>query len=315
MERRSFLKASAAGGAAFAFSGLVTLAPRRARAATVQVDLVAESQFATMVDGADVFTWRFRDPSGSGPGALKAGLVVQEGDSLEITVTNNLARAINLEVPGYLTGTAQVDPGGTQTYTFDAPGAGSYLFTDGVSGEIGRAMGLMGPLVVMPGDGSNALYEGGPTFDRQYTLVLSDFDTRLNEAIYNGSTFDMADYEPNYFFANGLSYPDTADYSDTLVSMSVGEDVALRFINGGAITNPMHFHGYHADIATRDREPVSAMGQKDTVQVHRDECVDMILPVAQDGTYPLHTHFVPGVTANGVYPGPYGGALLLMSAS
>ncbi len=315
MERRTFMKATAAGGAAFAFSGLVTLAPRRARAATVQVDLVAESQLSTLVDGAEVFTWRFRDHNGSGPGALISGMVVQEGDSLEVTVTNNLDRAINFEVPGYLTGTAQVGAGGTGTYTFDAPAAGSYLFTDGVSGEVGRAMGLMGPLVVMPGDGSQALYQGGPTFDRQYTLVLSDFDTRLNDAVHNGQSFDMADYEPNYFFANGLCYPDTAGDGDTLVSMGVGEDVALRFINGGGITNPMHFHGYHTQVATRNRQPVSDMGGKDTVQVHRDECVDVILPVAQNGVYPLHTHFVPGVTANGIYPGPYGGALVLMSAS
>ena len=41
---------------------------------------------------------------------------------------------------------------------------------------------------------------------------------------------------------------------------------------------------------------------------------DVILPVAQPGVYPLHTHFVPGVTANGVYLNPYGGALIVMSA-
>ena len=54
---------------------------------------------------------------------------------------------------------------------------------------------------------------------------------------------------------------------------------------------------------------------KDTVPVDVGECVDVILPVKQPGAYPLHTHFVPGVTANGTYLNPYGGALIVMSAT
>ena len=118
----------------------------------------------------------------------------------------------------------------------------------------------------------------------------------------------------NYFFANGLSYPDTAGDSDTLVSMNQGEDIALRLINAGVITNPMHFHGYHVEVATRNRVPETAVVDKDTVLVNREECVDVILPVLQEGAFPLHTHFVPGVTANGVYVNPFGGALIIMRA-
>ena len=122
----------------------------------------------------------------------------------------------------------------------------------------------------------------------------------------------MANYEPNYFFANGLSYPDTTDDSDTYVSMNTGEDVAIRFINGGAITYPMHFHGYHVNVATRNRVPETQVIEKDTVQVDRDECVDVILPVVQSGAYPLHTHYVPGVTADGTYAN---GGLIIMNAA
>jgi FtsP/CotA-like multicopper oxidase with cupredoxin domain len=186
------------------------------------------------------------------------------------------------------------------------------MYTDNYNGELGRAMGLAGPMVVMPANGSNTLYSGGQGFDRQYTLFMSELDDRLNAAVEAGGSYDMNDYEPNYFFANGLSYPNTTADADTLISMNVGEDVAIRFINGGAITYPMHFHGYHVNVATRNRVIETRAIEKDSVQVERDENVDVILPVAQSGLYPLHTHFVPGVTANGSYAN---GGLIIMSAS
>ena len=96
--------------------------------------------------------------------------------------------------------------------------------------------------------------------------------------------------------------------------MSVGENVAIRFINTGLIISPQHFHGFHVNIAGRNRAPETTVIEKDTVVVDVGECVDVILPVAQTGVYPLHTHFVPGVTANGVYHNPYGGPLIVMRA-
>jgi FtsP/CotA-like multicopper oxidase with cupredoxin domain len=167
----------------------------------------------------------------------------------------------------------------------------------------------------MPADGSNSLYVGGPTFDRQYTLVLQELDDRLDQAIAAGGSYDTDNYEPNYFLVNGLSFPNTASNGDTVVQMNVGEAVAIRMLNAGVIIDPMHFHGYHVEVATRNRVPESAVIEKDTVLVDIGECVDVILLCNQPGTYPLHTHLVPGVTANGVYVNPNGGALVVLSAT
>ncbi|MCW8957074.1 MAG: multicopper oxidase domain-containing protein [Gammaproteobacteria bacterium] len=311
MQRREFLKSGFLGSAAFAVSGLTTLTPRIAEAATVNVNLSAEGVFKNLIDNTSVYVWQFNDVNGTGPGRLTSGLVVTEGDDVNITITNNLDRAINLVIPGVLSSSPSVSPGSSRTYSFTAPAAGSYYYTDGVNGEIGKAMGLSGPLVVMPSSGSNTLYTGGPAFNRQYTLVLNELDDRLNNAIFNGLSYDMANYEPNYFFVNGMSYPDTTTDVDTRVAMNLGENVAIRFINTGCITNPQHFHGYHVNIASRNRVPDSIMGEKDTVLVNVDECVDVIIPVIQTGDYPLHTHYVPGVTANGSYAN---GALIILSA-
>ncbi len=282
---------------------------------TFDIDLVAEAVSKPMIDGASVTVWQLRNPAIAGPGALVSGLMAQEGDSFNVTLQNNLDRPINFAIPGVLSATAPVAAGNSQLYSFAAPAAGSYFYTDEINGEIGRAMGLAGPLVIMPEDGSNSLYAGGPTFDRQYTLVLGELDDRLNQQVAAGGSYDMDNYEPNYFFVNGLSFPDTASDSDTLLATTQGEDVAIRFINTGAITNPMHFHGYHCQVATRNRVPENQIVEKDTTLVRIGDCVDVILPIDQSGTFPLHTHYVPGVTANGVYTNPYGGALLLIEAT
>jgi len=315
MKRRDFLRAGLTGAAAFALSGLTFMVPRRtAAAAVIDVTLVAESDFKAMIDGTDIYVWQFRDPDGSGPGELTSGLLVIEGDTVNITVANNLNLPINFVIPGALEDSPAVLPGKSRIYSFTAPAAGSYMYYDDFNGKTGRAMGLSGPMVVMPADGSDKLYSSGPTFARQYTLVLNELDDRLNQAVYNGQPYDFADYEPNYFFVNGLSYPETSEDDDTRVVMSVGENVAIRFINTGLIISSQHFHGYHVDVASRNRVPEITVIEKDSVAVEVGECVDVILPVAQAGVYPLHTHFVPGVTANGVYVNPYGGALIVMHA-
>ena len=160
MNRRDFLKAGLGGAAAFSMPVLPSLRSNSRGGTVFDVTLVAESVSKSMIDGSSVTVWQLRNPATPGPGALTSGLTAQEGDSFNVTVQNDLDRAINFVIPGVLTGTSQVAAGNSQLYSFAAPSAGSYFYTDEVNGEIGRAMGLAGPLVVMPGDGSDSLYSG-----------------------------------------------------------------------------------------------------------------------------------------------------------
>jgi FtsP/CotA-like multicopper oxidase with cupredoxin domain len=315
MDRRQFVRGLAIATGAFGISGLTALTPTRASSLTVDLRLVVEAVPKLMVDGVELLVWQFRDLDGVGPGRLASGIFVLEGEQIHLSVANDLDRSVNLAIPGVLTGTVPIAPGHTDTYAFTAPAPGTYLFHDEINGDLGRARGLAGPMVVMPADGSARFQRGGATFDRQYTLFLHEIDDRVNRAVGMGASFEMDAYEPNYFLVNGLSYPDTTEHDATLLSMIVGEEVALRFINGGLITNPMHFHGYHVNVVSRNRARETRVVEKDTVLVGVDECVDVVLPCNQPGDFPLHTHYVPGVTANGVYVNPYGGALLVMSAA
>ncbi|MDF1881102.1 multicopper oxidase domain-containing protein [Sulfurimonas sp. MAG313] len=316
MKRREFLKKGAGSTMAFALSGLIMSSSNAQAAGTVVYNISADSQVQTMIDGTTVFTWGLNDPVSPGPGHIGSGMVVTEGDTIEVNLTNNLDRNINFVVDGVLGSTPSVAPGETKTYTFTAPAAGTYMYTDSVNGYISKSMGLFGPLVVMPSDAETTLYTNGPAFDKQYTLVYSDMDGRLNEAISNGDTsYDINNYEPNYYFANGLIYPDTKKFDDTGISMAVGSHVAIRFVNASIIEYPMHFHGYHVNVIKKDRELVTDFISRDSVLVRPNTTVEVILPVEIAGAYPLHTHYVPGVTVNGVYANPHGGGLIIMVAT
>jgi FtsP/CotA-like multicopper oxidase with cupredoxin domain len=317
MKRREFLRKGAGSTMAFALSGLI-VAPTNSQAAgnTFNYDFTADGANKTLIDGANIFTWGFNDTAGaSGPSGLGSGIIVTEGDTVNVTISNNLDRNINFVVQGVTGNTQAVAPGATRTYSFTAPQAGTYMYTDDVNGFIGKAMGLSGPMIVMPADGSQALTGNNDNFVKQYTMFMSDMDDRLNAAVAAGGTYNITDYEPNYYFANGLIYPDTTYDDQTFITMNLGDDIAIRFVNAGVIEYPMHFHGYHVHHKATNRAAITDVGEKDTVLVRPNQTADVILPVIQTGIYPLHTHYVPGVTANGVYTNPYGGGLILMVAS
>jgi len=327
MKRRHFIKAGVAGTAAFTLSGL-TFPTRRGFAAAVSVNLVAEAAQKTINVATTpaqapvtVTVWQFRDTTlagAKGPGALASGLRVNEGDQVTINLTNNLSRPVGFVIPGVsVTPASATAPGATQAYTFTAPAAGSYLYTDSANDALGRAMGLAGPLVVQPIDGAQRLAPGLPLFNVQYTLFFNELDTRLNEAVAAGQSgaAQLEAFEADYYFVNGINYPATLSDPDTLVRLTVNQTAALGLISGGLQLNAMHFHGYHVNVAIRNNAGLRTLEnnivEKDTVAVEPGACVDVLLPVTQAGRYELHNHFLPAVTGNGFYP--YG-AMVMMEA-
>lgn len=310
MRRRDFLKAGAAGTAAVAVGAGVL--PRLARATVSPLALIAEQVNKSMTGGGpSIPVWQLRDASGTpspGPGAVPSQIVATAGEMVSVDVTNTLDRSISFHVPGItVSPTTATAPGNTTTYSFTVSTAGSYVFYCNSEGagdapEVGRAMGLAGPLIVQPASPAN--------FTEEFTLFFQELDQDLNDAVGAGGTLSPIDFEgysPNYFFINGLSYPDTIKDSATRPVFYPDSYVLIRFISGGLLYSPMHFHGYHCRVLARDRVAETRVVEKDTVLVAAAECVDVSLGAAggtetlQDGTFPLHTHFVPAVTADGLY--------------
>jgi len=308
LHRRSIIKAGLLSSASVSIPGLLSW-PKRARAANVQYDVVAERVVRVPVAGLKqvIAFWQFTDQNTGSPLAIEA----LSGDLVTINLTNTLAVSVSLEIPGLLNNATVCEPGQSQVYSFSAPvQPGSYLYFDAINDTLGRAMGLSGSVVVRAQDGSNTFFEGLPPFQREHVLLMQEIDSRLNDAVDSGLSYDFLNYEPDYFFVNRLLY---LGGEGVKLTLGLGENVAIRFINAGLIYYPMHFHGYHVSIVSRNRSQVSDIIEKDTVSVRPGEVVDTLLAVGQQaGLYPLHSHYVPAVTNNGVYPG---GGLIMMNAS
>ncbi|MDH5219057.1 MAG: multicopper oxidase domain-containing protein [Gammaproteobacteria bacterium] len=311
MDRRHFLKAGMSAAAYISLPGITALLPQRAEAATLSFNLQAAMlDFVPlgMNPPITIPMWQFVDVTNPAlPFATQ--LRVNAGDTISINLVNNLPVPINISVPGVLSNAPLCLPGGAMTYSFTAPlNPGSYPFYDESNGLLGRAMGLAGGLVVLPADGSMTM--GGVAYSRDHTLLFAEVDTRLNDAVAAGLVFDMANYAPNYFFVNGLCY--VRDIQHVELQMALGENVAFRMINAGLIFYPMHFHGYHVSVYSRNAVPELLVRDKDSVLIKPDEAVEALLMVNQAGLYPLHTHYLPGVTNNGSYAG---GGLIVMNAA
>ena len=319
MNRRQFLRNSAVGIGSFAFSGLIIPGKSTHAASHISLGLTAEPSTTTMTNGVSLPTWQYRSVN-SGPGNLNAGFIANPGDHLVIVLRNNLDRPINLVIPGLLENTPACQPGALQSYSVTLPLSGSFMITDALNGELARAMGLAAPLVI---NNTADTLGNGQILDQSYTLVTQDFDSRLNQAISAGQTFNLDNYAPDYYQINGLSYPNTLTDPSCYINAVVNQNIAIRFINAGLICYPMHFHGYHVNVINRNRIVETQVIEKDTVSILPDECVDTALLVNQPGQYPVHSHYLPATTANGIYANggnpalneaAMGGGLLMINA-
>ena len=151
-------------------------------------NLVATTGTIQTPDGNQVFMWSYADSSGQFqyPGPV---LCVTQGQTVTVTLTNNLSEASSIVFAGQegVTGsgsgpngllTKEAAPGGTVTYTFTASNPGTYLYESGSNISKQVEMGLYGALIVRPGIGANFAYDGTTQFDpaREYILILGELD-------------------------------------------------------------------------------------------------------------------------------------------
>src|SRR6267378_2181633 len=143
-------------------------------------NLTAQPAFISQPDGQAVYSWGYGctaapafvpafpagDPtpfcnSMQVPGPT---LVVTEGDTVSVTLTNNLPTAAgntSILFPGFNVATPsgsgvqglltqEAVPGGTVTYTFTAGSPGTRAYYSGTQGDLQVEMGLYGAIIVLP---------------------------------------------------------------------------------------------------------------------------------------------------------------------
>src|SRR6266581_2669773 len=178
-------------------------------------NLTAAPAYLTQPDGQAIYSWGYGctgTPSGYAPTAITGTfcntmqvpgptLVVTEGQSVSVTLTNGLPTAagntsilfpgFNVSASGGVQGllTTEAAPGGTVTYTFTASSPGTRAYYSGTQGDLQVEMGLYGAIIVLPASppavctaGLPATNPGGNTAARS-TWGESDF--RLAAAAYD----------------------------------------------------------------------------------------------------------------------------------
>lgn len=200
-------------------------------------NLTASADYISQPDGSMIYSWGYgctTAPAGFLPVAAAGSqgpapncplmqlpgptLIVTEGDTVTVNLTNNLPLAAgnaSIVFPGFKvtaspvvttpTGpkagllTTEAPNGGVVSYTFVAGKPGTYAYYSGTQPELQIEMGLFGAIVVLPNTvpnkpgtatacqkGSYSLaasaYDNGETcYDREYLFQFSEIDSRIHD--------------------------------------------------------------------------------------------------------------------------------------
>lgn len=248
-------------------------------------NLQTASGYIQTPDGNQVFMWGYALDTGQFqiPGPV---LCVNQGDTVTINLTNNLAENVSIIFPGQSGVTAsggtpgllaaEAPPGGTVTYSFVAAEPGTYLYESGSAQHKQIHMGLYGALVVRPAlnDGTHFYAYNDPSTEydpaREFILILHEFDPFLHLAVERGRVYDVTLRHDRYWTINGRSLPDTLleNFTPWMPSQPYGALVwveavdpetnpnalpaLVRYINAGTSNHPFHPHGNHLSVVGQD---------------------------------------------------------------
>jgi len=272
------------------FAGLAgaSLLPSRGSAraagesALVKVDLVAAPASAQLVPDKYPRTdvWAYNDAV---PGPV---LRVRQGDRLRVRVENRLAEGTTVHwhgvrVPNAMDGVPvitqpSIAPGGSFTYEYVPPDAGTFFYHPHQRGYEQMGRGLAGALIVEERE--------PPPVDRDLVWVLGDFrlsaDATIRGGFGNFMDLSHAGRIGNTVTINGR-LPDD-------MPVRAGERVRLRLIAASsARMYALEFAGHDPWVIALDGQPVAP---------YRPEGGKLVLAPAQRADLILDMHAAPGST-------------------
>jgi FtsP/CotA-like multicopper oxidase with cupredoxin domain len=190
-------------------------------------NLTAQQAYLTQPDGQAIYSWGYGcngSPAGFAPAAITntfcdpmqvpgPTLIVKEGDTVSVTLTNNLPTAAgntSILFPGFqvtTTGgvagllTQEAAPGGTVTYTFTASSPGTRSYYSGTQGDLQIEMGLYGAIIVLPNSVPSTCASGlpltNPGNNAAAQSARGEHDFRLADSAYDHA---MTCYDREYLF-------------------------------------------------------------------------------------------------------------------
>ena len=206
---------------------------------TGSVSLVASEGYISIADGGSVYSWGY-STAGSQMQLPGPTLIMTEGDTFDVTLTNSLPAAagnVSIVFPGLevsaTSGGVQGDltqeavPGGNVTYTVTVSEPGTYQYHSGTQPDLQVEMGLYGAIVVRPSapaatcttptiaSGGFAYDHADACFDREYLFLLSEIDIDIHQSAeqqVGGEgpiVLPTGAYHSEYWLINGRAAPDT----------------------------------------------------------------------------------------------------------
>ena len=248
-------------------------------------NLVAGSANIPTPDGDSVRIWAYGD--GTNPVQYPGPtLIVTQGQTVRVNLTNNLTRRVSIVFPGQQRVTASGDVkglltweanpnGGHASYSFVASQAGTYMYHSGTRPELEIEMGLVGAIIVRPASfnqNSNRTAYGHPdtAYDHEYLFMLSEMDPFIHDLVDVGliNDIDNTTWNPRFWFLNGRNAMDTlSDHNvpwlpnqpyGALARTHPGEKVLIRLIGAGRDMHAFHPHGNHSVLIARDGRMLSS---------------------------------------------------------
>lgn len=265
--------------------------------------LSAKTGYISTPDGGSYLMWGYaEDPNAMQyPGPT---LIVNQGDTVTVNLTNTLAVPVSMVFPGHLVTasggspgllTSQANPnGGTISYSFTAAEPGTYMYHSGTDPALQIEMGLVGALIVRPTGFSPMMPRAYEHMDSMYTrevlFLETEMDPNIHIQIEQGDPVELDKWWPVNWFLNGRCAPDTmlAAHNPLLPHqpyncmpmMRPGERLLMRVISAGRDPHPFHTHGNNFDIIARDgRMLQSAPGAGTNLSVS-----DFTITVSPGGT-------------------------------
>jgi len=320
MERRNFLKLTMSGilaRTAAGSLGVVALAPR-ANAATINRTFYITEGFITQITGEDVYHMAFSNSQVdlNVPGE---SFIVQEGDTVNITIVNTLQTTHSFVIDG-MVDSGNIGGGATKNISFIATRSGSFMYYDKLNAPYNRLCGLHGGMAIMPRDSANELYPGSLTFVQQQFWVFNDIDPIWNTAVQNGQ-IPNTPFVPRYFTLNGLGGrppgapgshdPNLDAITDPRSALHghIGDRTLVRVMNAGMCQQSVHTHANHMEWLTSNGVVRPDVWKKDIIPLNGNGGqIDVIFPFetppdawppVSTGAYPMHLHTEMSQTSGG----------------
>jgi FtsP/CotA-like multicopper oxidase with cupredoxin domain/plastocyanin len=298
VSRRSLIRSSAAGVATTALVGGASvnaysfLNESTPEPQIREYTLIASEIEHELMPGTTVRAWGY---NGQFPGPE---IRAREGDLIRVRLQNELPVGTTIHwhgvnLPPAMDGPAglnqaAVEPGDEFIYEFIAKPAGTRWYHSHADPALQVPLGLYGPLVIEPRSGAT-------TYDREYTVILGEWDMELTPEVATGAmprgprdqNLRGGELGSDAFLINGKMHG-----FDNPIRIAEGERILIRLVNAGHLAHPFHTHGHSFAVVATDGNPVpeAARWLKDTIMISPGERHDLELVGDNPGVWMVHCH-------------------------